>query len=693
MRLPSHRLSSTAALATLSGLAIALGGCESTNLIRSLESSGDQYAIVDGLRVDVPDIDMGSDRTISRIIEQGRDHSEVMDILRVYAVEHGPRLTGSSNLLAAQRWARDQFAGWGLTDARLQQYDTLATRFDRGPSTGKVFMLSDDAERKEMHAMEFSTLSWSPGTDGPVSGHAAFLPTSMSEYESNRGSYAGAWVMISPNYGGKGGIRSTGFMMRDRMDERHELRQGGQPDTDPVDAPVVAGEIWKGSFNYNGSNIPATLTLDESGDSINGAVSIDGFADGPIENATRDGDTLTFGWTHSMGSSTYVLTIDGDHIAGVSTSSSGKEYPVEFDRTGSSAVSEEEQLEQDRLDALAAVLAENPAGFVSSSKDERVWTTSSNDWQKREISDYPVDAEVNVRQSDYDFISARLNEGVDIEVEFDLDHTLTAGPIPMYNVIAEIPGTEHPEQRVIISAHIDSWDGPGSMGAVDNATGSAVVTEAARILMAAGVKPERTIVFALWGGEEQGLLGSKGYVKTLSESELANISAVFVDDGGTNYQGGIPAADFMVDYLAAASSDTNGLFFSQIDYDKAMHDDDPDNDELAGFMNVNIRPTGGKIETHGGSDHASFNRVGVPGFFWDETGRANYRFAWHTQNDRYDQAIEEYLIQSATNMAAVAYNLADAPDLLPRDGMVYTDEASIKRNLPPIGSIHDHSHD
>jgi len=693
MRLPSHRLSSTAALTTLAGLAFALTGCESTNLTASLEQSADQYAIVDGQRVEVPDIDMGSDRMIRRIIEQGRDHSEVMDILRVYTVQHGPRLTGSSNLEAAQRWARDQLSGWGLTDARLQQYDTLATRFDRGPSTGTVFMLSDDAEPKEMHTMEFSTLSWSPGTDGPVSGHVAFLPTSMSEYESNRGNYEGAWVMLSPNYGGKGGIRSTGFMMRDRMDERHELRQGGTPNTDPVDAPVVAGEIWKGSFNYNGSNIPATLTLDESGDSINGSVNIDGFAEGPIENATRDGDTLTFGWTHSMGSSTYKLTINGENITGASVSSSGKEYPVEFNKTGSAAISEEDRIEQDRVDALAAVLAENPAGFVSSSKDERVWTTSSNNWQTREISDYPIDAEVNVRQSDYDFITARLNEGMDIEVEFDLDHKLTAGPIPMYNVIAEIPGTEFPEQRVIISAHIDSWDGPGSMGAVDNGTGSAVVTEAARILMQSGAQPKRTIVIALWSGEEQGLLGSKGYVNALSESELANISAAFVDDGGTNYQGGIPAADFMVEYLAAASSDSNGLFFSQTDYDAAMHDDDPDNDATAGHLDVNIRPTGGKIETHGGSDHASFNRKNVPGFFWDETGRANYRFSWHTQNDRYDQAIEEYLIQSATNMAIVAFNLADAPDLLPRDGEVFTDEASVKRNLPPIGSIHDHSHD
>lgn len=690
----THRALAFATLFAAAGLSISLSGCESTGQHRSHNHSSDQYAIVDGKRVAAPDIEMGNDRTITAIIEEGKNNSEVMDILRVLTIEHGPRLTGSTNLENAQRWTRDQLSSWGLTNSRLHEYAIIATRFDRGPSTGKVVLLADNAEKEnqDLHTIEFSTLSWSPGTDGPVSGHAAYLPTTMSEYESNRGSFDGAWVMISPDYSGDGGIRSTGYQMRDRFDERHNIRTGNVQQ-EAIDQPAVAGTQWNGTYEYNTSKIPTTLIIDDSSNTITGHMSIDGFSEGPISDATKDGDTMSFKWTHSMGTSNITLTMDGDTAVGKSVAASGNEYAIEFSKSAQSGQTPEELAEQDRLAALAAVLAENPAGFVSSSKDERVWTTSANDWSKREATDYPQDPEVNIRQSDFDFITARLNEGLDIQVEFDLNHKLTAGPIPTYNVLAEIPGSEFPDEYVIISAHIDSWDGPGSMGAVDNATGSAVVTEAARILMETGAQPKRTVLIALWGGEEQGLLGSKGYVKSLSEEELTKISAVFVDDGGTNYQGGIPAADFMVKYLAAASSDTNGLFFSQTDYAAAMHDDDPDNDERAGYLDVNIRPTGGKIQTHGGSDHASFNRVGVPGFFWDETGRANYRHAWHTQNDRYDQAIEEYLIQSATNMAIVAYNLANAPELLPRDGMVFSDEATIQRNLEPIGSIHDHSHD
>ncbi len=678
-------LATTTLVSAIAGLPFMLAGCQSVPSA-AVNNSSNAYAIIDGEQTDVPQIAMGDKRSIDAIIKQGKDHSEVMNILRSYTVEYGPRLTGSSNLQAAQRWGRNQLADWGLSNARLETWGTIATRFDRGDCSGTIYSIPEDPEMDpiELRSMEFTTLSWSVGTDGPTRGPIAFLPETMDEYEANKGNYENAWILISPNYGSRGGVRSVGFLMRERMDERHSIRQEAKaqaelPETNEIDATESAdpadGVEWIGTFHYNTSAIPTVLTIKESDEGITGSMAIEGFAEGPMDNAVRDGDTITFDWTHSMGSSVITINFDGESASGTSISSSGKQYDVNFNRADSKAIADEEVAFMDHQNVIAAVLAENPSGFISSSQDERVWTTSSNGWIDREIEDYPVDIEVNVRQSDFDYISARASEGHNIEVEFDLQHTLTAGPIPAYNVIAEIVGSEFPDEMVIISAHIDSWDGPGSMGATDNGTGSAVVTEAARILAQSGVKPKRTIRIALWGGEEQGLLGSKAHIDAMTEDELSKISAAFVDDGGTNYQGGIPAADFMVDYLAAASAPTNGVFFSKTDYDAAINDDDPDNDEMAGYLNVNIRPTGAEINTHGGSDHASFNRVGVPGFFWDETGRANYNHTWHTQHDTIDAAIEEYLIQSATNMAIVAFNLANAPGLVPRDGDLFEEEA------------------
>ncbi len=142
---------------------------------------------------------------------------------------------------------------------------------------------------------------------------------------------------------------------------------------------------------------------------------------------------------------------------------------------------------------------------------------------------------------------------------------------------------------------------------------------------------------------------------------MGNVSACFVDDGGSNYEGGIPAAEQMIPMLAAATAPVNNVFFSEIDRK---------------FLNVNIRNTGKINESHGSSDHASFNAVGVPGFFWDEVGRSDYGRGWHTQYDRIDLAVPEYLAQSSTCAAITAYNLACADTLLPR--AIHEDPAPAK---------------
>ncbi len=296
------------------------------------------------------------------------------------------------------------------------------------------------------------------------------------------------------------------------------------------------------------------------------------------------------------------------------------------------------------------VLGHNVLGFITSSRDERVWTTSCPGWRELDFNQIPPDVEVMVRLSDYDYLNSRLTDGEPIEVEIDAQHTLIAGPVPVYNTIAEIRGTTRPDEVVIISGHLDSWDGPGSQGTTDNGTGSSVTLETARLLMAAGARPDRTIRFVLWTGEEQGLLGSRGYVESLTAAELDRISAVFVDDGGTNSQGGLNCVPDMLPMLAAATAPVNGLFV-----------DDVTGEPLRVDLKVDD-----KFEQTGGSDHASFIAVGVPGFFWREVGRAEYGYGWHTQNDRLNLAVERYLSQSSVCSAITAYNLACAPTMLPR---------------------------
>ncbi len=304
---------------------------------------------------------------------------------------------------------------------------------------------------------------------------------------------------------------------------------------------------------------------------------------------------------------------------------------------------------EEREKIAETINAANIAGRLNASRNDQVTTGGLRGWRDLTMDTLPTDVSITIRRSDYDSINSRLSDGEEVTIEADLVHYFNEGPIPVFNTIAEIRGTEFPDEVVILSAHLDSWNGPGSMGTQDNGTGSSVMLEAARLLMAAEVKPRRTIRFCLWTGEEQGLLGSRGYVDSLSEEELSKISACFVDDGGTNYQGGLVCVAEMLPMLEEAVDPLRDAF-PELPVDHSVQE---------------------KMPSSGSSDHASFNRAGVPGFFWLEKGSGgsegkNYRFVWHTQNDTPRYAVEEYLVQSSACSAVTAYNLAMADTLLPR---------------------------
>ena len=180
------------------------------------------------------------------------------------------------------------------------------------------------------------------------------------------------------------------------------------------------------------------------------------------------------------------------------------------------------------------------AGIVNASQRDLLLTGGTHriTWDK-----LPTIPTITLLRKQYDEITGWLKAGKAVTLEFDIRNHFKKGPIKLYNVIADIPGTEKPDEYVIVGGHIDSWD--GATGTTDNGTGVATTLEAARILMKSGVRPKRTIRFMLWSGEEQGLLGSAAYVKSHKDL-MSRISAVLVHDGGTNYLSGIGATETML---------------------------------------------------------------------------------------------------------------------------------------------------
>ena len=278
------------------------------------------------------------------------------------------------------------------------------------------------------------------------------------------------------------------------------------------------------------------------------------------------------------------------------------------------------------------------AGVIRSMRGELLLTAGNPrvDWDK-----LPTTPMISLQQKPFDELVASVKDGKPVVLEFDIRNYFKKGPIPLYNVIADIPGTEKPDEYVIVGGHIDSWD--GATGATDDGTGVSTTLEAARILMKSGVKPKRTIRFMLWSGEEQGLLGSAAYVKK-NKDLMAKISAVLVHDGGTNYLSGIGATEAMASDLRQVFEPVVGL--------------NPD-------LPFAVRPVAGLFG--GGSDHASFLSANVPGFFWNQAGKANYNTTHHTQFDTFDRAIPEYQKHSSIVAALGAYGIANLDHLLSRE--------------------------
>ena len=299
-----------------------------------------------------------------------------------------------------------------------------------------------------------------------------------------------------------------------------------------------------------------------------------------------------------------------------------------------------------RIEELRKVREElmkcSPAGLIQSTRDNLIRTGGNYRVDYDNLPTIPV---VNLLKEHYDEIKQKIEAGDDVKLAFDIRNHFRRGPIPLYNVIADIPGAEWPEQRVVVGGHIDSWD--GATGATDNASGCATAIEAARILMASGVKPRRTIRFMLWSGEEQGLLGSRAYVEKNKDDVQKNVSAVFVHDGGTNYVAGIRCTEGMKQDFEKIFAPAQRL------------------DERTPFE-ISTIPT---IRARGGSDHTSFIRAGVPGFFWMQRGRAVYRDTWHTQNDTFETVVPEYQKHSSIVIALGAYGTANLDHLLSREGV------------------------
>jgi len=290
-----------------------------------------------------------------------------------------------------------------------------------------------------------------------------------------------------------------------------------------------------------------------------------------------------------------------------------------------------------------------------------VFVQSGGTWKTGETTIVPW---VTVALEQWDRIERLLEQKKDVELELNVANTFYDNDAMQYDTLAEIQGTDKKDELVMVGAHLDSWH--SGTGATDNGAGTVVMMEAMRILKAVGVKPRRTIRIGLWTGEEQGLLGSQFYVQqhfgsrppmdtpemkgmpTLRRREAgpvtvkpeqAKVSVYFNVDNGSGKLRGV----YLQENAAAAP-----IFEAWMEPFKDL-----------GMATMTMRNTGG-------TDHLSFDAVGIPGFQFIQDPLDYDTRTHHSNMDVYDRLQADDLKQAAVIVASFVYNAAMREGMFPR---------------------------
>jgi len=567
--------------------------------------------------------------TVNRIKEEGLERSQVMRTISLLTDVHGPRLTGSPITRKAGEWVSGQLTEWGLTNVALEPW---------GPF-GRGWTL--DSFSANLVEPNFSSLiafpkAWSPSTRKAVRGEPVYVDASSeADLEKYRGKLRNAIVLISPPRDVPAlfeppAARQSDERLLDLANADNSPRggfRGGRSDR--------GGDRGPGSGGPRGPGAPGAAAAPPSN-----------AAPPPAENQPA----------RPMGDPRSAMQLLTD------------KWQLAYEE-GAAVV-----LEPGRGDGgtvfVASVNMPRPRGDANGGNGGNPFSRGPRPWAPDAPENVPQ-AVVSVEH--YNRLIRMLQAGAHPVLEIDIATRFHADDLNSFNVIAEIPGSDLADELVMLGAHFDSWH--SGTGATDNAIGCGVALEAVRILQAVGAKPRRTIRLALWTGEEQGLLGSRAYVErhfgkasqdrergTPARYEVtpahAKFSSYFNLDNGTGKIRGV--------YLQG-NEQVRPIFRSW----------------LRPFADMDASTI--TLSNTGGTDHLSFDGIGLPGFQFIQDPIEYDTRTHHSSMDVYDRVQADDAKQASIIMATFVYQAAMRDEQLPRkplDGEVVTVESAAPSDTP-----------
>lgn len=560
---------------------------------------------------------------VAMIRDEGMNRSQVMDTLLYLTDVLGPRLTGSPELKRANIWTRDRLTSWGLSNAHLEAWGP----FGRGWTLERY-------SAEIIDPVSFPLISfpkaWSPGLAKEVVAEVVWLdPQTEDEMKKWEGKLEDKIVFIGPIKPVKPHFEAKASRLSD-----DELKKMAEARANQPRSPLAPGASTR------------PMLRDAQGPGTRPS--------SPDENTAKPDTATVF---------TFAFKQKAALIATASSQGDGGTYYTQS--------------------------ATAPGSAVRNFTRTRVWSKDSPE----------IPPQITVAIEQFNRVVRMVQAGQTVKMAVNLKVTFHDDDEMAYNTIAEIPGTDLKDEIVMIGAHIDSWQ--SGTGASDNAAGCAAVMEAVRIIKALDLKPRRTIRIGLWSGEEQGLYGSSEYVS----KHLGTV------EGGRNAFGGFGAGGRRRGQNADGDPTTNPSdgpatrpagrgdlagptsrpttrpmkLNKGPEYDKFSVYFNLDNglgrirgiylqqngqcrrifqEWLAPFADLGAQTV--TISNTGGTDHQSFDGIGLPGFQFIQDPLEYGTRTHHSNMDVFDRAIEDDMKQSATIMATFIYNAAMMDQKMPR---------------------------
>ena len=566
--------------------------------------------------------------TIDKIKEEGLQRSKVMESISFLTDVHGPRLTGSPLTKIAGEWTKDKLAEWGLENAHLESW---------GPFGRGWTLESCSVNLVEPHytALIAHPKAWTPSTSKTIRSEPIYFDASTpEELEKYRGKLGRAIVLMSPPRE----IKALFDPPATRKTDADLLRLANAD---------VASARRRGPGGPGGGgpgrpdrNAPPTSSSDSS--------------QPPAPDATAAPGPRT------EGRSAFQIQADKWQMA----YEEGAAVVIEPGRGDGGTVFVQSATMPRRADPASRAPGAERANPFSSGP--RPWATNPPD----------VLPQLVMAAEHYNRIVRMLQKGSHPKLSIDIESQYHDGDLNSFNIVAEIPGTDLKDEVVMLGGHFDSWH--AGTGATDNAIGCGVALEAVRILKAIGAKPRRTIRIALWTGEEQGLLGSQAYVA--DHFGRVKMPARSGDPGDASRERPRATYELKAEHekfsayfnLDNGTGKIRGIYLQGNEAVRPIF-----RAWLAPFADMGATTI--TSSNTGGTDHQSFDGIGLPGFQFIQDPLEYDTRTHHSSMDVYERIQPDDAIQASIIMATFVFQAAIRDEKLPRkvlDGEVVTTPAT-----------------